>query len=147
MSEAIEHDLVEALSLLRERNMEQSRQRGRKDNAAKRLFEQLRALDGRYDLHVQAEHPDDWNELVVSLSPARLYVSYMRENGVRVARYGEESEGAEVPLDYDREQECFVSREPERFRTPIPGEPVPRRTAIAVLIEAIIAAANKGPTR
>jgi hypothetical protein len=127
--------------------MEQCRGRGRKDDAAKRLFEQLRALDRRHELQVSERHRGDGNELVVILPPSELQVSYMRETGVRVARNGEQGVGTEVVLDYDLDGERFVGREPDRFRTPVPGEPVQRRPAIAVLVEAIIAASGHGPTR
>jgi hypothetical protein len=46
-------------------------------------------------------------------------------------------------LDYDRDGECFVGREPDRFRTPVPGEPIQRRPAIAVLMETIIAVSRQ----
>lgn len=147
MPDATDPNLVEAISLLRDRDMEQRRGRGRKDDAAKRLFEQLRALDRRYDLQVRERHRGDWNDLVVILPPSELQVSYMRETGVRVARNGEQGDGTEVMLDYDRDSECFVGRDPDRFRTPVPGEPIQRRPAIAALVEVLIAVAGQGSKR
>ena len=137
--EATDPNLVEAMSLLRDRHMEQCRRLGRKDDAGKRLFEQLRALSGRYDLEVKERHPGHWYDLVIHLPPDRLRVWCMEDDGVRVARIGEQGGGTEVMLDYDRDSECFVGREPDRFRTPVPGEPIQRRPAIAVFMETIIA--------
>jgi hypothetical protein len=141
--EATDPNLVEAISLLRDRHMEQCRRPGRKDDAGKRLFAQLRALSGRYDLEVNERHPGHWNDLVVHLPPDRLRVSCMGDDGVWVARLGEQGGGTEVMLDYDRDGECFVGREPDRFRTPVPGEPIQRRPAIVVLMETIIAVSRQ----
>jgi hypothetical protein len=144
---ATDPNLGEALSLLRDHHMEQCRQRGRKDDAAKQLFVQLQSLSGKYELEVHERHRGEWNDLVVLLRPAKLQVSYLRELGVRVARHGEAGDGAEVVLDYDGEGKCFVGREPDLFRTPVPGEPIQRRAAIALLMETIIAVARNASTR
>jgi hypothetical protein len=135
-------ELVEAISLLRDRHMEQCRARGRRDEAAQSLFKQLVELDGRYELQVKERYRGDWNDLLVVLPPAQLQVTYLRESGVCVARYGEQGRGVEVVLDYDQHQQQFVGRERDQFRTPVPGQPVSRRPAIAVLVETIIAAAK-----
>ena len=138
-------ELVEALSLLRDRDMELSRVRGRKVEAAQRLFTQLRSLDGRYGLVVRERHRDDWNELAVQIAGAQIEVTYYNEHGVTIAR--DERSGTEVPLDFDRDAQAFVGRELDRFRTSVPGEPIPRRPAIAVLVEAILAAAKEEKTK
>lgn len=144
---ATDPELVEALSLLRDHDMERRRKPGRnKDDAAKRLLAQLMALNGRYDFTVRSRH-GDWYELAVQLHGAHVDVTYHTERGVMVARHEAQGAGTEVPLDHDREGNVLLGREPDTFRTPIPGEPIPRRPGIAVLLEAIIAAANTSTKR
>jgi hypothetical protein len=128
-------ELEEARTLLRDAAMARLRAHSaRKDKGAKALFEQLKTLNDVHGLRMQTNE-DEWNEVVVQIGKIRGLLVYLSDHGVRLRVDDKE---LDVVLDFDPSTQAFVGREPDRFHTPVPGQPIPRRPAIAVLVESIL---------
>jgi len=134
----------EALSLLRGREMERTRP-PRNEAAARSLFESLRSLNGKYHFGVSAD--EDWYEIEVQLPGApAILVAYARDIGVTVGAGREHR--VEVELDLDPDTKQFVGREVDRYRVPNAGDvAIQRRSALAVLVEAVIKIATSAKAR
>lgn len=131
-------EMTEARSLLRDAAMERLRAPARANNKATEvLFAQLSELakaSTAYGLRLQEQ--DGWNELAYGIGGHRGSVRHLTDHGIRVVG----KKHIAVELDVDPASNTLVGREPDRFQTPIPGESIPRRSALAVLVEAMLAA-------
>ena len=126
---------------------------GARSNAAKLLLQEFAALWEEQELEVSPNSAD-----------GALFLQSKTENGVKVYadRRGEisivsvrrnplnwlditESTPVKLPLILDPVRGKLTSSEIDENLTPKPGEPKPRRSAMAVLAEAVVGALNPAP--
>lgn len=127
-------DLHEAKELIRQAVMAKTRNMplAEKDNAARALLQELRELGGFCGIQITS-HGDD----LLEMSLFEVKANITNSGGtVRVQLHvPNDAQPIDVPLDLDPETSRFIGIELDRFRTPVPGLPIARRPAVAVVVE------------
>jgi hypothetical protein len=86
------------------------------------------------------------NTIDVMVGTAAATVTYDQRTGdIFVAQQG--GQPTPVQLVYDRGAKKLRSMQPDKFLVPVPGEPVPYRSALAELVYATITMMQAGPAQ
>lgn len=127
------YDDTEARSLLVDYAADQQKRTRLRDQDAKALLEELAALEGF--LGFRAHFSDPW-ELDVAIGSARARVIYTQEAGFMV--YGRGGARTEIALRFNPLEQRYEAGE-DTFFLPEPGKPRRRRSALAALVEGVLA--------
>ncbi|MDB4963376.1 MAG: hypothetical protein JWP01_3375 [Myxococcales bacterium] len=101
--------------------------------ANEKLFEEILQLDGYAGMKI-ARYPDPHEcALVFKLKGAEAWITFVWRGGHAIA-----PSHRKVPLGWNVITNTFEGIEPDTFRTPVPGEPVSKRSAANTLLAALI---------